>query len=159
TATPPRENYDEMARGGARDRRGESIIGDLELTACWRTARAVALSFHRPPTRARPAPPYYDEDAIGLHRDRWTPPITPRVGVDLELGADRIAARIVTLSLYGRAGDVATRAPFARPYDDEVAVCISRDRWTPLSARRVRVDLELAAVRRRSRGHIHSAEK
>jgi len=119
-------------------------------------ARGIALALDRGPegvtTRASIALPHHDEVSVGIARDRWRELIARRVGVDLEVGADRGAARVVALALDRAPGAVAAQASVALPDHDEVAAGIARGRWKELIARRVAVDLELRSDCRAARG-------
>ena len=94
------------------------------------------------------AGPHDDEVSVRVDPDHGAivavPPLS-RIdeGVDLELGAQSAAARIVALALDGRRRVIAARAPEALPHDHEGPVPFGRNGGAPLVAGRVGVDLEL----------------
>jgi hypothetical protein len=142
--TSPDHHEVAVVLGGDRrpvlQQRGEDV--DLELggergAGAGEAAREDAPV--RPILRARPGD---DEVAVAILGDRRLGLGVVRVGVDLELGADRVAGR-------GEAPreDAVARVVLNRalPYDDETAAGVDGDRGGGLGRRGEQVDAELGA--------------
>ena len=87
--------------------------------------------------------PGHEEAAVRQPRDRWPILVSRREGIDLELGADGIAAGIIAL-----AEDALLIGVGGRPGDDEATIRQGRGRWDRLISNRGGIDLELRAGRR-----------
>jgi len=101
--------------------------------------------------RAPVALPCYDEVLTQrVARDRRGALVARRVGVDLELAADRNPTRIEGLALYGAPAGVGACACVALPDHDEVAHGargVAPHTWGKLGPRGGGIDLELSAHR------------
>src|SRR4029078_1138791 len=99
--------------------------------------RRATVSFPAPPP-----PPDDDEVAARVRGNRGSSLWTCRIGIHLELAAQRGSIAVIALA------EDAQRVPIlavAKPHDDEVAARVRGDREVELVVRRVCVHLELAA--------------